>query len=83
MLLEVHEAYFLACSVVTVFLLLLFTGLYIKMLRCISKQGIFSFLCVNVFLKKVEFRFSTAGKCAYLPVNHDLEVFNLHANSPD
>lgn len=80
-LLEVHEAYFLAYTVFTVFLLL--TGLYIKMLRCISKQGIFSFLCVNVVLKNVEFSFSTAGKCAYLPVNHELEVFNLHANSPD
>ena len=81
MLLEVHEAYFLAYTVFTVFLLL--TGLYIKMLRCISKQGIFSFLCVNDVLKNVELSFSTAGKCAYLPVNHELEVFNLHANSPD
>ena len=53
------------------------------MLCFISKQGIFSCLCVNVFLKNFEFRPSIAGKCAYLPVNHELEVCNPHANSPD
>ena len=52
MLLEVHEAYVLACTLVTVFLLLLFTGLNIKMLCFISKQGIFNCLCVNVFFFK-------------------------------
>ena len=52
MLLEVHEAYVLACTLVTVFLLLLFTGPYIKMLCFVSKQGIFNCLCVNVFFFK-------------------------------
>ena len=82
-LLEVHEAYVLTCTQVTLFLLLLFTGLYIKMLCFVSKQGIFSCLCVNVFWKNFEFRLFTACKCAYLPVNHELEVCNPHANSPD
>ena len=54
MLLEVHEAYVSACTLLTVFLLLLFTGLNIKMLCFVSKQGIFSCLCVNVFFKNFE-----------------------------
>ena len=60
-LLEVHEAYVLACTLVTVFLLLLFTGLNIKMLCFISKQGIFNCLCVNVFFFE-EFRVLTLSR---------------------
>lgn len=60
-LLEVHEAYVLACTLVTVFLLLLFTGLNIKMLCFISKQGIFNCLCVNVFFFE-EFRVLTFSR---------------------
>ena len=64
-LLEVHEAYVLACTLVTVFLLLLFTGLYIKMLCFISKQGIFNLIvCVWMFfLKNFEVWLCTVGKC--------------------
>ena len=53
MLLEVHEAYVSACTLLTVFLLLLFTGPYIKMLCFVSKQGIFNCLCVNVFFLRI------------------------------
>ena len=52
-LLEVHEAYVSACTLLTVFLLLLFTGPYIKMLCFVSKQGIFNCLCVNVFFLRI------------------------------